>query len=1056
MKTSYSSASDSSSSSSKPRIEYEVFLSFRGEDTRKKFISHLYKALCDKGIHTFKDNLLPRGQPISSELLKAIERSQCSVIVLSENYASSSWCLDELVKILECMRDYKQIVLPIFYLVDPSDVRKQKGTIGEAFKRHESSYSTEKVQSWRDAFTQVAKLSEDALHDGTEKIQSWRDALTEVANLSGDPLHDGDEAQFIQMFIQEVSRQLKKSEEDFDISEDLFGMDSRLKKLNNFVCTSSSNDVRFIGICEMGGIGKTTLARTYHEWKSSKFDSSSFLANIREVCEKKEDGLVHLQNDLLSDTLNGFPKEIRDVDDGKRIIRKRLCQKKVLIILDDVSELDQLEALAGKANWFGSGSRILITTRDESLLTSTYKECEIYRPEHLNYNEGLQLFSWKAFKSIHPPENYTELSKQVMEYAKGLALALKVLGSFLCHKNIKEWKDALQRLKKYPEKKITKVLQITFDALSEAEQSIFLDIACFFNGFDRNRVIEIMDICGLYPTIGIKILVDKSLLQDDPTHERLRMHDLLQEMGMEIVREKYRDQPGRWSRLWKCEDLYQVLNNNTGTEEVEAIVCRYGKSKFRFEALSNMKKLRLLNISSPYGNCPLPFGDSPPANLSNELRILRWDLFPFTSFPSSFQPNQLVVLSLRRSQIKQLWNNTIKPLYNLKFIDLSFSENISELEDFKVVPNLEKLILKGCPKLVKIDQSIKSLTRLTLLDLTDCHHPESLPTSITGLKSLKTLRLGSNNMRPYLRRDVLRDRDRAMLSTIVGGDFNSLRTLDLTLARLGDGVFPEDFGCLASLEELNLSSNKFSSLPSSLNQLSKLRILDLRLCESLKSVGPDLPPSLELVNVDKCTSLETFLDPSNDQCNLNCSATCRECFNMVKRQGSKRTAFALLKRYLQNPPNPSRGLDILLPGNEIPPWFTNRSSGTSISIQLDPNWCNSKWRGLALSLCIFETDWIGNCWCDVKIDGRDWGHGLLKSPFRGGPRGHHLWLSYLPSDIYFRTEWQNTCSRIEFSFKSYYSDFQTKRIELFGECGARLIYEKDIEDLNRTANEWIE
>nr|XP_048327426.1 disease resistance protein RPV1-like isoform X3 [Ziziphus jujuba var. spinosa] len=357
MKTSYSSASDSSSSSSKPRIEYEVFLSFRGEDTRKKFISHLYKALCDKGIHTFKDNLLPRGQPISSELLKAIERSQCSVIVLSENYASSSWCLDELVKILECMRDYKQIVLPIFYLVDPSDVRKQKGTIGEAFKRHESSYSTEKVQSWRDAFTQVAKLSEDALHDG-------------------------DEAQFIQMFIQEVSRQLKKSEEDFDISEDLFGMDSRLKKLNNFVCTSSSNDVRFIGICEMGGIGKTTLARTYHEWKSSKFDSSSFLANIREVCEKKEDGLVHLQNDLLSDTLNGFPKEIRDVDDGKRIIRKRLCQKKVLIILDDVSELDQLEALAGKANWFGSGSRILITTRDESLLTSTYKECEIYRPEH--------------------------------------------------------------------------------------------------------------------------------------------------------------------------------------------------------------------------------------------------------------------------------------------------------------------------------------------------------------------------------------------------------------------------------------------------------------------------------------------------------------------------------------------------------------------------------------------------------------------------------------------------------------------------------------------------
>nr|XP_048327867.1 disease resistance-like protein DSC1 [Ziziphus jujuba var. spinosa] len=346
----------------------------------------------------------------------------------------------------------------------------------------------------------------------------------------------------------------------------------------------------------------------------------------------------------------------------------------------------------------------------------------------------------------------------------------------------------------------------------------------------------------------------------------------------------------------------------------------------------------------------------------------------------------------------------------------------------------------GCRRLVKIHPSIKLLTRLTLLDLTNCHHLESLATSISGLKYLQTLRLSiSYKMGLCLGENLLRDRYRAMFSIIVGGDFNSLKTLDLSHGGLGDGAFPEDFGCLASLEELNLEANKFSSLPSSLNQLSKLRILKLWLCGSLKSVGPDLPPSLELVDVDQCTSLETFLDPSNDQCNLNCSATCRECFNMVKRQGSKRTAFALLKRYLQNPPNPSRGLDILLPGNEIPPWFTNRSSGTSISIQLDPNWCNSKWRGLALSLCIFETDWIGNCWCDVKINGRDWGHGLVRSPFRGGPRGHHLWLLYLPSDIYFRTEWQNKCSRIEFSFNHIILIFKKKPTEFFGECGARLI-----------------
>ena len=105
--------------SSTHQWNYDVFLSFRGEDTRYGFISHLYQVLCDNGFNTFIDDNLQKGKEISAELLKTIESSMILIIVLSENYASSTWCLDEIVKILECKNNCK-LVLPIFYKVDPS------------------------------------------------------------------------------------------------------------------------------------------------------------------------------------------------------------------------------------------------------------------------------------------------------------------------------------------------------------------------------------------------------------------------------------------------------------------------------------------------------------------------------------------------------------------------------------------------------------------------------------------------------------------------------------------------------------------------------------------------------------------------------------------------------------------------------------------------------------------------------------------------------------------------------------------------------------------------
>jgi hypothetical protein len=114
------SSSSSSSPSSSSIQEWDVFLSFKGEDTRTTFIAHLYDALHRKGINTFMDKELRRGEKISPAIFQAIENSKISVIVFSKNYASSDRCLDELMKILKCRRTSRKKVLSLFYHVDPS------------------------------------------------------------------------------------------------------------------------------------------------------------------------------------------------------------------------------------------------------------------------------------------------------------------------------------------------------------------------------------------------------------------------------------------------------------------------------------------------------------------------------------------------------------------------------------------------------------------------------------------------------------------------------------------------------------------------------------------------------------------------------------------------------------------------------------------------------------------------------------------------------------------------------------------------------------------------
>ncbi|KDO43039.1 hypothetical protein CISIN_1g045677mg [Citrus sinensis] len=349
---------------------------------------------------------------------------------------------------------------------------------------------------------------------------------------------------------------------ELEIPKELVGMESRLEKLKFLMCTGS-NDVRTIGIWGMGGLGKTTLARVVYDLMSHEFDGSSFLADVRERCDK-EGSVISLQKQLLSDLLMLADNSIRNVYDGVNMIGSRLRHKKVLLLIDDVADVEQLRGLFGKRDWFGLGSMIIITTRDEHLL-KLHRVEEVYKLEALNFDEAFRLFCLKAFDTYKPLEEYLELAKCFVKYASGLPLAVDVLVSFLFGRPVDQWRSTQERLKRDPENKILGILQISFDGLKEAEKNIFLDVACFYKWENRDYVSKILDSCGFDPIIGISVLIEKSLLTVRE-NDRLWMHDLLQEMGQQIVRRQSPDEPGRRSRLWEEADVSHVLSQNTVSE----------------------------------------------------------------------------------------------------------------------------------------------------------------------------------------------------------------------------------------------------------------------------------------------------------------------------------------------------------------------------------------------------------------------------------------------------------------------------------------------------------
>lgn len=1079
--------------------KYDVFISFRGEDTRANFTAQLHRALSDRSIKSYIDSSLVKGEEVGPALTKAIENSHMSLVVFSENYATSKWCLDELLHILQCRKLHGQVVIPVFYNIDPSHVRHQKESYEMIFTRCDRDLASSKSY--------------------LDKVSEWKDALNLAANISGwDSRNYRDDSQVINYIVEDVLQKLSFMYPNE--LKDLVKVDENSEHIELLLKT-----IPRIGIWGMSGIGKTTLAKQMFAKNFAHYDNVCFLEKVSEDSEKL--GPMYVRNQLLRELLK---REITasEVHGLHTFIKRRLFRKKVLIVLDDVDNAKQLDDLCQVLGDLGPNSRLIITARDRHTLSG--KVDEIYEVKTWKLKDSLKLFSLRAFKQDHPLKGYERFSERAVECAGGLPLALHVLGSHFHDRDVEFWESQLNwyenKGEAFPD--IQNVLRVSYDGLSWRQKELFLDIAFFFKGENKDFVTRILDACGFNATSGIEILKDKALISIS-NNSRIQMHDLLQKMAFDMVQEEYNDR-GKRSRLRDAKDISDVLGNNKGNDAIEGIIFDMSQKldmHVQPDAFKLMHKLRFIKFYIPKGKKKLGTVHLPENFMPffDKLAYLEWNGYPLKSLPEPFHAEQLIQISLPHSNIKYLWYG-MQELMNLEAIDLRECKQLRSLPDLSGALKLKQLRLSGCESLREVQPSAYSKDTLDTLLLDGCtklrslmgeKHLVSLQNfSVNGCLSLKEFSLSSDS----IDRLNLSNTGITTLHPSIG-DMNKLSWLNLEglnltnlpielsrlrsltelrvskcsvvtkskLEALFDGLgsltllhlkdccnlfeLPANISSLSSLYELRLDGSNVEELPATIKDLSELEVQSVNNCSKLRCL-PELPSSLKELQADNCTSLITVSTLKSFSISMIGKDKYISFKNNIKLElggpslaritedamlTMKIAAFhnVLVRKYrFHTQSYKYNSAMVCLPGHKVPSEFKHRSTNSSITINV------SNLLGLIVSVVVSPHNITQQHGCSVGI--------ICQCYSEDGKTkvGHESRLDHIPSMKLYTDHvivWYDPyhCDSIlssterKISFKFRIATLTNTRRDLDGlfsikECGIYPIYYSEIRRVLGTVN----